>query len=47
MKAELKSHAYANEAEARRKRREFINLGFSVSLISQHPSGAYVFDVYF
>lgn len=38
-KADFKEHTYRIESEANRKRREFINLGFSVSLIA--------FDVYF
>lgn len=41
-------HTFTDEMEAYRKRREFITLGFSVSLIAFDTSrDVYVFDVYF
>lgn len=45
---DCKEHTYTDETEAHRKRREFIRLGFSVSLIAYDPSRErFVFDVFF
>lgn len=42
----MNEYTFRNEAEAHRVRREYINVGYSVSLIGYDPNrGVYVFDI--